>query len=641
MRPPSTALYACHQLSRRLMPVCLSLCLVWMGIARSNSQVFKTLYTFTGGADGRLPSGGLVQDAAGNLYGMTIRGGMTSTTWPAGAGVVYKLDTLGNFKVLYTFTGGADGSHPLGGPALDSAGNLYGTTFRGGIATDAFPTGAGVVFKLDTSSHFSVLHAFTAAPDGALPAGNLIVDKKGNLYGTAVYGGQVSADNTSGAGVVYKIDKLGKFSILHAFNGASEGAQPYAGLTLDAATGNLFGTTFIGGAAPAYGGFGVVYKISPTGQETVLHTFGGPEGSGPTSTLLRSADGTLFGTTAGIGGGDYDGVVYRIATDQSYTVLYKFGGGTDGSSPGGVLGPNCNLTLDSKGNLCGSTWIGGIGYEFSGHGTLFALDTSYRESVRYAFTGGLDGSEAVGSLLMDKQGRFYGVTISGGHAIPDQPGGCGVIYQWTPKPTAGAGPAGIMDLIACPGSATSSINWTTAALTNSVVQYGLTAGYGNTMTLPSLVASHTVGLSGLAPSTLYHFRVKSTDARGRTTTSNDHSFATGPTSQALLTVDHTTIKREAGGGYSVDVYLVNSGAAGIPTVELDKVALGAADASSPTLPASTVLPGSSFYRVTFVFPASSGATGQSVILSVNGKTLDAGANVTGYFTTNFLALALP
>ena len=144
------------------------------------------LHSFGGGADGAWPNEGVIRDSAGNLYGTTSQGGT------AGWGVVYKLDTAGHETVLYTFTGGADGGWPYVGVMRDPAGNLYGTATYGGTA------GAGVVFKLDTAGQEAVLYSFTGGADGGGPVG-VIRDSAGNLYGTTVNGG------TAGWGVVYKI----------------------------------------------------------------------------------------------------------------------------------------------------------------------------------------------------------------------------------------------------------------------------------------------------------------------------------------------------------------------------------------------------------------------------------------------------
>jgi uncharacterized repeat protein (TIGR03803 family) len=153
------------------------------------------LYSFTGGTDGNGPYSGLVFDAAGNLYGTTRNGGA------ANAGVVYKLDRTGHETVLYSFTGGQDGADPYAGVILDSAGNLYGTTIAGGQGNCNFPgfAGCGTVYKLDTMGNVTVLYSFTGFGDGGNPSSGVIMDGSGNLYGAAAAGG------TRGGGVVFEL----------------------------------------------------------------------------------------------------------------------------------------------------------------------------------------------------------------------------------------------------------------------------------------------------------------------------------------------------------------------------------------------------------------------------------------------------
>ncbi|MGA2136520.1 MAG: choice-of-anchor tandem repeat GloVer-containing protein [Bryobacteraceae bacterium] len=186
------------------------------------------LYTFTGGTDGGYPNAGVIRDSAGNLYGTTIQGG-------SGAGVVYMLDTSGHETVVYSFTGGADGGRPFAGVIRDSAGNLYGTTYQGGTAN------AGVVYELDVTGHETVLYTFTGGADGGNPFAGVIRDSAGNLYGTTYQGGPANA------GVVYKLDSTGHETVVHSFT-VADGSTPYAGVIRDSA-GNLYGTTSWGGTA--------------------------------------------------------------------------------------------------------------------------------------------------------------------------------------------------------------------------------------------------------------------------------------------------------------------------------------------------------------------------------------------------------
>jgi uncharacterized repeat protein (TIGR03803 family) len=193
---------------------------------------------------------------AGNLYGTTISGGASGT------GVVFKLSPAGTETVLYDFTGGADGAFPQGGLIRDAAGNLYGTTRSGGDTSACASQGCGVVFELircrsaPSGYDFRVLYTFTGGADGGNSQAGLVLDAGGNLYGTTAGGG--SSACSGGCGVVFKLSPIGTETVLHSFTGGADGGIPAAGLTQDSA-GNLYGTTFLGGAS----GNGVVFKLTP------------------------------------------------------------------------------------------------------------------------------------------------------------------------------------------------------------------------------------------------------------------------------------------------------------------------------------------------------------------------------------------
>jgi uncharacterized repeat protein (TIGR03803 family) len=217
--------------------------------------------------------------------------------------VVYKLDASGHETVLYSFTGGADGGTPVAGVIRDSAGNLYGTTEYGGNVNCIDTMGCGVVYKVDTSGHESVLHTFSGGDDGSFPYAGVILDSAGNLYGTTEQGGDES-------GVVYKLDPAGQETVLHAFcslTGCTDGVQPVAGVILDSA-GNLYGTTLSGGA----GQYGVVYEMDTAGTLTVLYSFtNGADGGFPEAGVIRGPSGDLYGTATS-GGKGGAGVVFKI-----------------------------------------------------------------------------------------------------------------------------------------------------------------------------------------------------------------------------------------------------------------------------------------------------------------------------------------
>ena len=301
------------------------------------------------------PFAGLTLDAAGNLYGTTVTGGDHTCDPPFGCGTVFKLDPTGRLTVLHRFHG-LDGDQPFAGLVLDAAGNLYGTTAGGGVSTfcNGF-IGCGVVFKLDTTGKLSVLHGFTNSPDGATPAADLVLDTVGNLYGTTGRGG----DSDCRCGTIFKIDATGAETILHTFRGfVGEGIGPDGGLVLDATTGSLYGTTSgtsqIGGSGP-----GTIFVLQ-SGTLSVLHQFTKSEGS-PGGDLVLDKAGNLYGTTVDGGfltckrtSGFGCGTVFKWSPLTGLAELYRFTATSDGYFP------EAGLFRDAAGNLYGTTFRGGF-----------------------------------------------------------------------------------------------------------------------------------------------------------------------------------------------------------------------------------------------------------------------------------------
>jgi len=253
------------------------------------------LYSFSGGTDGAEPYAGVVMDAAGNLYGSTDFGGnLNCNEWEGfGCGTVFKLNKADDETVLYSFGGAPDGAKPYAGVVMGAAGNLYSTTFNGGNVTCANTSGCGTVFMLDITGKEKVLYNFSGAPDGANPEAGVVMDAAGNLYGTTFFGG------ASGDGTVFKLDTAGKETVLYSFSGTPDGANPVGGLVMDVA-GNLYSTTFNGGNVTCTNasGCGTVFKLDTTGNETLLYMFsGGADGAYPTGGLVMDAAGNLYGTT--------------------------------------------------------------------------------------------------------------------------------------------------------------------------------------------------------------------------------------------------------------------------------------------------------------------------------------------------------
>jgi uncharacterized repeat protein (TIGR03803 family) len=331
--------------------------------------------------------------------------------------------------VLYAFQGGSDGAGAGSTPIVDSAGNLFATTFGGGGSGCQDGAGCGTAFELSENGTETVLHAFTGGDDGGYPAADLLLDATGNLYGATNTGGR------RGGGVVFQLASDGTESILYAFKGGADGVQP-TGIYRDK-KGTIFGTTVYGGngnvGVCGSNGCGTVFEIKPNGNETVLHAFqGGNDGIYPVGGLVRDKAGNLYGASdnGGGGGGCANGAfgcgtIFRIAQDGTESVLYAFQGGNDG------YGPTGNLIIDSEGNLYGTTISGGGSNCGTGCGTIFKVAPEGTETILHAFQGGSDGSTPLSGLSMDRAGNLYGATFYGGG--PGCKGaGCGTVYELMP-----------------------------------------------------------------------------------------------------------------------------------------------------------------------------------------------------------------
>jgi uncharacterized repeat protein (TIGR03803 family) len=362
------------------------------------------LHAFAGvtstGHDGAVPAGGLVIDAAGNLYGTTAYGGSGDCVLAGikgGCGTVFELEppkTKGGawtYKILYSLQGGKDGDFAWGDLALDSAGNLYGATqFGGGFGScdSPFYQFCGTVFELSPPKtkggtwKEKVLYSFRGGKDGANPNGGLVFDSNGSIYGTTRIGGFNCPHNSGqGCGTVFKLapptEKGGPWTerLLDRFNPGNSGpAEPVAGVVFDQ-SGNLYGTTFGGGNS----GSGTIFQLGPLSDDKwvgrVLYRFrDGADGSGPRGSLVFDAVGDLYGTTtlsAPVGGG----TVFRLRPDGggswSLTTLHDFTGHPDGSYPASIV------VFDQAGNIYGTTQQSGNTGKNCGHdgcGTVFEVE---------------------------------------------------------------------------------------------------------------------------------------------------------------------------------------------------------------------------------------------------------------------------
>ena len=300
------------------------------------------------------------------------------------------------FTVLHAFSG-TDGSDPNGDLIRDAVGNIYGTTLSGGSSSSF----AGVVFKIDPLSNLTVLHSFNGQSEGGMPLGRLLADSQGNLYGMTGSGG----DPTCNCGTVFKLAPDGTLTVLHSFHGGTDGKAGggFAHYGLVAIGGALYGATQFGGTPGCDGniGCGVIFKVDLSGTETVVHRFSGGADGGFPSDLIRDQSGNLYGITEGSTQGANDGAVFKLDGSGVLTVLHNFTGGADGGSP------MLRLAEDTNGIFYGTT--GGDG------GEVFSLDSgSDHISVLHKFgSRPADGLEAAGGVL-NVGGSLFGVADFGG-----------------------------------------------------------------------------------------------------------------------------------------------------------------------------------------------------------------------------------
>jgi uncharacterized repeat protein (TIGR03803 family) len=338
---------------------------------------FTLLYAFAGGSsDGADPYHSLILAGDGNFYGTTLHGGAGNT------GTIFEISPSGVESLLFSFA-----AVPYAGLIQGSDGNFYGTTATGGS------NNRGTVFEVTPGGVQTILYSFPAGSSD--PYCGLIQGNDGNFYGTTGAGGG------NDAGTVFEITPGGTRTVLHAFaKTGSDGQTPYAGL-IQGSDGNFYGTTYTGGSA----GFGTVFKVTPDGTETVLHSFaGGGDGANPYAGVVQGSDGNFYGTTYA-GGDNGLGTVFRLTPGGTETVLYSFaGGGSDGANP------EAGLIQASDGNFYGMTYRGGS----SGLGTVFKLTPAGTEAVLHAFAGSSDGANPWADLVQGSDGNLYGSTFTGG-----------------------------------------------------------------------------------------------------------------------------------------------------------------------------------------------------------------------------------
>ncbi len=398
----------------------------WVGdrSAGPKTSIVAFLFTFHG-PDGANPTGRLVADGRGALYGTTLNGGAYN------AGAVFKLSpAAGHYteEVLHSFQGPpGDGANPQGGVILAN-GTIYGTTLGGGSGSCGSTGGCGTVFAITQSGtgyQETVLHAFQGGHnDGAIPGGDLVIDPAGVIYGATGSGG------LHDRGTVFRLASDGPgytMTLLHNFGAGGDGQAP-TGLTGDG-NGVLFGVTGFGGKYHE----GTAFALTPQGpryHEAVLHSFGGPgDGARPSGQLALDRRGALFGTTefGRNGAAQCCGTAFKLTpagAGYDERLVFDFQRGSGGIAPS-------PLVEKKEGVLYGTAADGGR-HGSHGRGTVFELMPTgghYTELVLHDFLGGRDGANPSGALLTDRLGALYGVTANGGGGACTR--GCGLVFELT------------------------------------------------------------------------------------------------------------------------------------------------------------------------------------------------------------------
>jgi|HubBroStandDraft_6_1064221.scaffolds.fasta_scaffold00346_14 uncharacterized repeat protein (TIGR03803 family) len=376
------------------------------------AQTFTSLVSFddTNGAEPFLMS--LVQGGDARLYGTTQYGGISKCSY-MGCGSVFRVTLSGNLEGFNLCKEDKchDGSNPIAGLVLGTDMILYGTTSFGG-GTGCGGHGCGTIFKLTPGGKRIKLHHFDDS-DGYAPYAPLVQGPDGNFYGTTLGGGNECG---SGCGTVFRMTPSGAVTTLHSFAG-HDGSSPVAALVF-ASDGSFYGTTSSGGDHDE----GTLFKITSEGALVTLHNFCShsacSDGGAPFAALIQATDGNLYGTTT-IGGDGSSGTVFRVTLTGQLTTLHSFEG-SDGSNPsGGIIQAN-------DGNFYGTAAGGGGG--LCNCGTVFQITPAGSLTTLHTFDGS-DGFAPIGGLLQDTNGTFYGTTTQGGNPGCYLNHGCGTVFS--------------------------------------------------------------------------------------------------------------------------------------------------------------------------------------------------------------------
>ncbi len=380
-----------------------SVCLGLAGDLTASAQAINTIYTFAG-TNGSEPAAGVTVGLNGNLYGTTYVGGLSY-------GNIYEITTSGSL-VMETNFNIFNGEYPTAPLTLGPDGYFYGTT-QGTIGGGGTK---GNVFMFTAGGLLTNLVNF-ASTNGANPSSKLILGPDGEYYGTTLTGG------SNGDGTVFKITTNGVLATLANFNGTN-GSFPNASLALGP-DGNYYGTTEQGGGSNE----GTVFMMTPGGTLTNLVNFNGTNGSGPINALTVGPDGNFYGTTP-YGGTGGIGIVFRLTTNGTFTTLTNFNGANG-------ISPASDLTLGPDGNLYGTTYYGGYTSlnGGNGYGTVFKLCTNGLLTVLASFANTNGATPYFAGLALGPDNNFYGTTQTGGS------NGIGTVFQLDLPPDFITGPA--------------------------------------------------------------------------------------------------------------------------------------------------------------------------------------------------------
>lgn len=351
------------------------------------------LFSFpANGRSGEFLYSPVAQGKDGNFYGTTIEGGTN------GGGTVFKITTNGTLTTLFSFNN-TNGAIPYGGLVLGKDGYFYGTAYIGGAYDD------GLTFRITTGGAFSALTTFNGN-NGENPVAGLVQGSDGNFYGTTLQGGAY------GYGTIFRMTVSGVLTTLVSFN-YNDGGYP-SPVLVQGNDGNFYGTTENGGTN---GGAGTVFKITPSGILTTLHSFSGysingdNDGEVPIAGLVQGVDGNFYGATYEGGANGY-GTVFKITPAGVLTTLYSFTGGNDGENPWG------GLVQAADGNLYGTTQAGGV----YGYGTVFQIAPTGLLNTLVQFED-YNGANPSAALVQGLDGNIYGTTQAGGS------GGDGTVFK--------------------------------------------------------------------------------------------------------------------------------------------------------------------------------------------------------------------